>query len=303
MTAILTRAGCFVAIILMGCLLRRAGFFKKEDFHLLSKIVIKITLTCAIITNFAGRELDPSMLIMTLIGFLFGVVLILVAYALNRRQGRMGQAFAIVNSSGVNIGNFVLPFAQSFLGPVSVMAVSLFDVGNSLICLGGSYAVGEMVQEGGKRFTFRPLLRAMRSSVPLFTYIIMTILCLLRIAPPAPVVEFAGIVGSANAFMAMLMIGVGFSISAKKEQLLGVLRVLGPRYAIGIALSLLSWFVFPFPPECRKALAILFLGPVASAAPAFTGQLKNDYGLASAINSFSILISILLIVAALLLIA
>ena len=303
MTAILTRAGCFAAIILMGYVLRRAGFFKKEDFHVLSKIVIKITLTCAIITNFAGRELDVSMLFMTLIGFLFGVVLIVTAVLLNRRQGRMKQAFAVVNSSGVNIGNFVLPFAQNFLGPVSVMAVSLFDVGNSLICLGGSYAVGEMVQEGGRRFSFRPLLRAVRSSVPLFTYLIMTALCLLHIRLPAPVLEFAGIVGNANAFMAMLMIGVGFNIGANREQLLGVLRTLGPRYLIGLALSLLSWFVLPFPPEWRKALAILFLGPVASAAPAFTAQLKNDYGLASAINSFSILISILLIVGALVLIA
>ena len=84
--------------------------------------------------------------------------------------------------------------------------------------------------------SFRPLLRAVRSSVPLFTYLIMTALCLLHIRLPAPVLEFAGIVGNANAFMAMLMIGVGFNIGANREQLLGVLRTLGPRYLIGLAL-------------------------------------------------------------------
>ena len=62
MWEILARAGCFIAIILMGVLLRRIGFFKREDFHLLSKIVIRITLPAAIITNFAGRELDYSLL-------------------------------------------------------------------------------------------------------------------------------------------------------------------------------------------------------------------------------------------------
>ena len=46
-------------------------------------------------------------------------------------------------------------------------------------------------------------------SIPLMTYIFMTILGLLHLSLPAPVVEFAGIVGNANAFMAMLMIGVG----------------------------------------------------------------------------------------------
>ena len=40
MEAILTRAGCFVGLIVMGYLLRRVGFFKQEDFALLSKIVI-----------------------------------------------------------------------------------------------------------------------------------------------------------------------------------------------------------------------------------------------------------------------
>ena len=132
MTDILTRAGCFVAIILLGFILRRVGFFKREDFHLLSKIVIRITLPAAIVTNFAGREMEYSLLILILIGLLFGVLLIAMAYFLNRKRGSSAQAFAVLNSSGVNIGNFVLPFAQGFLGPAGVMAVSLFDVGNAL---------------------------------------------------------------------------------------------------------------------------------------------------------------------------
>ena len=45
MADILTRAGCFIAIILLGMVLRRVGFFKQEDFYVLSKIVVKITLT------------------------------------------------------------------------------------------------------------------------------------------------------------------------------------------------------------------------------------------------------------------
>ena len=80
MTDILVRAGCFVAIIVLGAVLRRAGFFKREDFSLLSKIVIRITLPAAIITNFAGRELDYSLLILILIGFLCGIVQMLTGF-------------------------------------------------------------------------------------------------------------------------------------------------------------------------------------------------------------------------------
>ena len=62
MADILTRAGCFIAIILLGMVLRRVGFFKQEDFYVLSKIVVKITLTAAIVKSFVGRELEPSMI-------------------------------------------------------------------------------------------------------------------------------------------------------------------------------------------------------------------------------------------------
>ena len=52
----------------------------------------------------------------------------------------------------------------------------------------------------------------------------------------------------------------------------------------------------------RGGLIIPFLGPVGSAAPAFTARLKGDFELASAVNSFSILISTVLIIAALMIV-
>ena len=53
MLDILVRAGSFVAVIVLGYVLKRMGFFKESDFTLLSKITIRITLSAAIICNFA----------------------------------------------------------------------------------------------------------------------------------------------------------------------------------------------------------------------------------------------------------
>ena len=297
MADILIRAGCFVAIIFGGALLRWKGFFRKEDFDLLSRIVIRITLPAAIITNFAGRELDYSLLMLIAVGFLCGIIHMLTAYLLNRRRSSEDQAFAVLNTSGVNIGNFVLPFAQGFLGPAGVMVVSLFDVGNAFTCLGGSFSVAGMILEKRRHFSPRPILRSLGRSVPLITYVIVVILSILRIRLPGPVVSLAGIVGNANAFLAMLMLGVGFRLDTSR--LPDVFRLLLPRYLVGIALAALCYFLLPVQPVYRPALIIPFLGPVATAAPAFTAQLKGDYELASAVNSFSILISIILITAAL----
>lgn len=44
MLDVLTRAGCFIAIILLGFFLKKIGLFKDSDFSVLSTIVLKITL-------------------------------------------------------------------------------------------------------------------------------------------------------------------------------------------------------------------------------------------------------------------
>ena len=57
MLDVLTRAGCFIAIIIAGYVLRKVNFFKEGDFAVLSKITLKITLPAAFISNFSGKLL------------------------------------------------------------------------------------------------------------------------------------------------------------------------------------------------------------------------------------------------------
>jgi predicted permease len=295
MQEILVRAGCFVAIILLGYGLRRIGFFKQEDFTLLSKIVVKITLPAAIVTSFAGKQIDPSMLSLALLGLGGGVAYMLIAYIIFSKEGKERQGFAVLNTAGYNIGNFTLPFVQSFLGPMGVITTSLFDTGNACICLGGAYSIGAIVKEGGK-FSPKRILKALSKSVAFDCYVILVIMNLLHIPIPGPVVDFAQIIANGNAFIAMLMIGVGFKLSGDKSQAKDIVRILGIRYGVSVLIALGCYFLLPFELEVRQALVILAFSPIASAAPAFTEELKGDVGLSSAVNSISILCSIVCIV-------
>lgn len=299
MQEIIIRAGCFIAIILLGYTLRRFGFFKKEDFTILSKIVIKITLPASIVFSFAGKEVDPSMLSIAALGLGSGLIYIGIAWIINRRRGKEQQAFEMLNISGYNIGNFTMPFVQSFLGPVGVITTSLFDTGNAFICLGGSYSVASIVKDGGA-FSAKRIVKALIKSVPFDCYIIMTVLGLMHISLPESVVSFAGIIADANAFAAMLMIGVGFKLSGNKEQLGSIFRILAVRYGLAVLLALGFFYLTPFSLEIRQTLMILVFAPIASAAPAFTGEMKGNIGLSSAVNSLSIVISIIFIVSILL---
>jgi len=295
MQELLIRAGCFVGIIILGVCLRKIGIFKESDFRVLSNVVMKITLPCAIITSFVGKTIDPAMLTIALLGFLGGITFMLAGFLLNLRRSREEKSFDLMNMSGYNIGCFTLPFVQSFLGSMGAITGSLFDTGNAFICLGTSYGSAAMVKDGAG-FSVKRLASALLKSVPFICYVLMLIISLAGIQIPMLVVEFAEIAGSANPFMAMLMIGVGFKLSCDKGSIGRILKILVPRYAISAAMAVCFYFLMPFSIEIRRALVILCFSPVSSALPAFTAELKGDVGLSSAVNSISIICSIIIIV-------
>ncbi len=299
MQDILIKAACYVAIIILGYVLRRRGFFGPEAFGVLSKIVIKITLPCAIISSNAGKAIDSSLLSIILLSFGAGVIYMILGSLIYKNKGKDAQAFGILNIPGYNIGAFAMPFTQSFLGPMGNITTSLFDMGNAIICLGGSFGVAASVKEG-RGFDLKRILKGLVTSVPCMTIIIMVILNLFALTPPAPIVSFATIVGNGNAFLAMFTIGVGFKLSGDRSQIGDMVKVLGTRYGVAVILALIFYFVLPFELEIRQALVILAFAPIGSAVPIFTGELKGDVGLSAAINSVAILISIVIIVTLLL---
>lgn len=295
MLDILLKAGSYIAIIILGFTLRRIGFFDEHAFPVLSKIVIKVTLPAALIANAVGREIDLKLLSLILLGFFGGVIYMVLGYVLNRKRGKEQQAFEILNIPGYNIGVFALPFTQSFLGPVGVLTSSLFDVGNAFVCLGGSYGVAATVKEG-KGLDFKRIGKALAVSVPFLTYLLTLAMNLCHIPIPGFVADCAGIIASANVFLAMLMIGVGFRADMDFTQRGTIIRILTVRYSVAAVLALCFYFLLPFELQIRQTLVILAFAPIGSAVPGFTAELKGDVELSCTVNSLAILISILIIV-------
>lgn len=293
MLDVLIRAGSFVAVIVLGYVLRRVGLFRKEDFKVLSNVVLKITLPAAIIVNFADTQLTPSMLTLIPLGLGVGAVYVMVGGLTNLRRSRGEQGFAMINLAGCNIGCFAMPFIQSFMGPTGVVATSLFDSGNAIIALGGAYGVASAIKEGG-RLSFRRLFHSLFTSVPLLFYLALTGLKILNVNIPSRVVDFVQPVANANAFLAMLMIGVGFELGGDKSQMKTICKMVTLRYGIALVFASLFYFCLPFSGEIRSTLVFLAFSPVGASAPIFTALLGEDEGLASAINSICILISVIM---------
>lgn len=299
---VFSKAIAFVMIIVVGYVLKCRGFFHAKDFFMISKIVINITLPSAIISNFSRITMEKSLLLMCVIGFVSNIILVLLGYLINLGGTKEDQAFDMVNLSGYNIGNFTMPFVQSFLGPVGFAVTSLFDAGNAVMCTGITYSLASAVLGTGDKVSIKAVLRKLFSSVPFDSYVVMTTLTIMNIKLPGVLLDFTGTVGSANAFLALLMLGIGFEVNMDKGKVARIIKLLVLRYGSAVLFSLAFFFLMPFSLEVRQALAILSFGPVSSVSPAFTGNLGGDVELASAVNSLSIIASIISITIALIII-
>lgn len=291
MQEILIKAGCFIGIIILGFVLRRVGFFKEGDFRVLSQITLKITLPAAIVVSFSQMEVEASMLTISLIALGCGVLYMLIAFLINLKADKKRRAFEVLNLPGYNIGLFAMPFVSGFLGAVGGVTTSLFDTGNAFVCLGGSFGVASSINDGSG-FSLKRILKALVTSVPFMTYIVMITLNLTGLRLPSPVISFADTIRGANTFMAMLMLGVGFKLEASSKQILQIVKLVVIRYSVAAVLAGIFYFVVPFELEIRQTLVLLAFSPIGAAVPAFTAEMKGDFGLSSAVNSICILCSI-----------
>ena len=296
MQEILIKAGCYIAIILLGMALRRIGFFKAEDFTVLSKIVLKITLPASVLANTAGMEIAPGLLTLVGLGLGCAVIQVCIGWLMNRKNSKEQQAFEMLNLSGYNIGVFAMPFVGGFLGSTGVLTCSLFDGGSAVVTLGGAFGVASAVKDGAG-FEVKRIFKALGKSVPFLTYVAVMFMNLVHLPVPGPILSCAGIIGSANAFLAMLMIGVGFQLNLDREKLGRAVQLLLVRYVLAAAMALVLWFLLPFDMEVRKALVLLSFAPIPSSVPGFTAEMKSDVGLSCTLNSLSIICSIVFMVA------
>lgn len=298
MLIVLSKALAFVLIILIGYICKRRGVFAPTDYQLVSKIVLNITLPCAVISSFAHFQLDLSLLAAVALGFSGNCVMIFVALMLTRRETLAAKIFYIFSLAGYNIGCFTLPFAQAFLTPFAVVALCMFDVGNSIMCTGMTYALTASCigyADGHKdRFSMKSIAEKLLHSAPFVVYISMLILSLAGVQFPKSVYTFTDIVGAANPFLSMLMIGMMFEIKLDKQAMGYVKELFSVRYLTSLACAGAFIYFAPFKQEVNYVIALAFMAPCTIIGPIFVDKLGGNVQLASLFNSMTIITSVIL---------
>lgn len=289
----LFKAITLVSIIVLGYLLKKLSVLKKEDFKVISTIVMKITLPCALIVKLNGLQFEPVLLFVSLFSFFCCIVYMAVAYGTTR--GMEDKQFSIINVTGYNIGNFTLPFVSYFFDSYSVLVACLFDVGNAVWSLGGAYGFANSIKEGNITSSVKVILTNIFQSVPIIIYLIMVPMGLLGIEFPSFVMGICEVVAEGNTFLSMLMIGIAieFITDAKFAKLL--VRLLILRYGIAFLISLAIFGLIPFDQNTKLIIIIMLFSPVTSMASVYTQKIKGNYEASACMNSMMIVISIIIL--------
>ena len=291
MEGVLIKVAAFVAIIVVGYCAGRSNSFGKRPGEVVSKIVFTFTLPCSVVHAFGSAQFTPQLLVLVPIGLACAFVPYVVAAIVSRRCKRGDRVFYMLNICGFNIGCFALPYVQALFSPEMAVAVCMFDAGNAMMMTGGAYALTGLIAGTGKGPIEQPLkfvVKRLFGSLPFDAYLILIVLAVFDIEIPQQVVAFTEPIANANAFCAMLMLGLMIGFTSAGAKLKKVAIILGARALFSIAFCMLTLAFLPFDFMTKLVVCILLWAPASAMGPTFTLWCGGDEKLAGLSNGITI---------------
>ncbi len=292
MSPVLTRTFLYTIVLLMGYLGKKAKLFHPSDSRFLSSVILYITLPCAIVNGFQGVSISPALVASFAVGLIANVLLLCAGLLISLKKAPRQRAFFALNLSSYNVGNFAMPFLTGLLAADGFAALCMFDIAVAMMTYGVNVAVADGIMGSGKAFSLKPMFKKIFTTPTFLMYLFLIALSLLHLSLPPLVLEVTSLAGGANAFLAMLSIGILFDIKLPKTGLKDLVLLLVTRYSLKFAMAFLVLHL-PFPAAIRQGLAVVLVAPIASSAPLLTENAKADGQLAAVANSVSFPLSIL----------
>ena len=284
MAEIMIKAAGFVFVIIIAFVLKQVHVLEKRDGLTIATIIMNVTLPCALLTNASGITIDQSMLLLLLIGLTSNIVMLFISYILSKKEDNVLKGYYMINCSGYNIGNFVMPFVQSFFP------------GMGVAYLGGSYAFAGSVASSGQKLTPKIVIKKLFSSIPFDVYLLIFVLALFKIFIPQPILSVASFIGAGNGFLAMFMIGLLLEIKINPAEMKIVLKTLIIRVFFGAILMCIVYFFIPIPLLAKKIVVLALAAPITTVSAVFSKNIGYHRDAPAISSSLSIIISIAVLV-------
>lgn len=282
-------------IIITGYVCKKLSIIKAQDGEGLARIIFNITLPALIVTTFSTIKIDFSLIMITVISALYGLLMAAVGFLVFRNERRNSRGMLIMLLPGFNIGLFAYPLVEAIWGQAGLQYFGMFDVGNSLVIFIVCYLIASYYSTDSSRLNVKTVFVQLGKSIPLLAYTIVFIAAVGEFKFPQLLLDVTQILAKANMPLSLLLLGIHLSFSLNSEYWRNMRRILAVRYVIGIFIGGLFFLFTPFSDIIRYTLFVGFILPVAMAVIPFAIEFGYDHNFVGTLANITILISFLLI--------
>ena len=285
----------FIAIFLLGALLRSSGLLGRIHAERLAFVVFSISLPATILVSLDRVVFAPTAWKLPLAACLVTLSMLFCSWPVARllHLPRATQGGFLLGTACINSVYFAYPVVLATLGDKGLAQAILFDLGQTTLTLTVIYAVA--VWHGAKSATARSAMRRFVSSPPLWALSLSLLLTLLGLHLPGWLHDALTPIHLTTTPLASLVLGLSIRFSALRRSwalaLLGVsMRMIGGLllgFAVAYGLDLAGM---------ERAIVILVSAmPSAVTAVIFATDTGLDEDLVTSIVALSICVGIALL--------
>lgn len=284
-----------IIIIAIGYIFKRSNLLKETDGEAIARLIFNITLPCLIISTFHNIVLEKSLIMLVIIGLLYGIIIAIIGLFFFRKEARSNKGMLGMLIPGFNIGLFAYPLVQGIWGTEGIKYFGMFDIGNAFATFGISYMIGSYYSKENIQLNVKMAASKMTKSIPLMTYLVILIVTIIGIEIPSPVIDITNTISKANMPLSLLLLGIYLNFTFDKSYWKGIGKVLGLRYGVGLILGAIGFFLLPVEDMFRYTVLIALILPMPTSVIPYSVEFGYNKRFVGTAANLSILISFFLL--------
>ncbi len=285
----------FIAIFLLGALLRASGLLGKTHAERLAAFVFSISLPATILVSLDQVTFAPTAWKLPLAACLVTLPMLLGSWHLSRllHLPRPTRGGFMLGTGCINSVYFAYPVVLATLGDRGLVQAILFDLGQTTLTLTVLYGIA--VWHGATSSNARSPMVRFVSSPPLWALCGSLLLSLFAVHLPAWLRDLLTPIHLTTTPLASLVLGLSISFTAVRRTWAVACAGVALRMIGGLLLGITATFVLNLSEMERAVVVLVAAMPSAVTAVIFAADTGLDEDLVTSIVALSICVGVALL--------
>ena len=285
----------FIAIFLLGALLRASGLLGKTHADRLAAFVFSISLPATILVSLDQVTFAPTAWKLPLAACLVTLPMLLGSWYLSRllHLPRPTRGGFLLGTGCINSVYFAYPVVLATLGDRGLAQAILFDLGQTTLTLTVLYGIA--VWHGATSSNARSPMVRFVSSPPLWALFGSLLLSLFAVHLPAWLRDLLTPIHLTTTPLASLVLGLSISFTAVRRTWAVACAGVALRMIGGLLLGITAAFVLNLAEMERAVVVLVAAMPSAVTAVIFAADTELDEDLVTSIVALSICVGVALL--------